>query len=223
MEKYQKALVALVVAMLGISAIYFYAASITPVSKAPGDIKASDEGVLVKVEGVIGDPYIGNTTTTLNLVDPDNGGMVKVFVPFDLVTNVKSAVRSGARASVQGEVRIYKDRPEVEVKDHSGFKIVAPPESNEVKLDVLAGNRHSFENMTVSVHGQVKGLSTYFGGLNFTLYDGQSKAICRVSDYTPQVPFDDGSRVRLVGRAWFDDQGYVHLSASGWTAVTVEF
>jgi len=222
MVKYQTALVALVIAMLGISAIYFYAASVKPVAMAPGDIKASDEGTLVKVEGVIGHPYIGNTTTAFDLVDPATGGSVKVFVAFDLTKDVKAALRPGARAQVQGDVKNYKDRPEIEVKDHSGLRIVAPPEANDVRLDVIAGNKEAFDNMTVSVRGTVKDLKASWGDLNFSLYDGQFKALCRVHDFSPQVPFKDGSTVRLVGRVWSDDAGYVHIKASGWGAITVE-
>jgi len=222
MVKYQTALVALVIAMLGISAIYFYAANVKPVTKAPGDIKASDEGTLVKMEGVIGHPYIGNTSTAFDLVDPATGGSVKVFVAFDLAKDVKTALRAGARAHVQGDVKNYKDRPEVEVKDHSGLKIVAPPEANEVRLDIIAGNKAVFDNMTVSVRGTVKDLQSAWGDLNFSLYDGQFKALCKVSDFSPQVPFKDGSTVRLVGQVWSDDAGYIHIKASGWGAVTVE-
>jgi len=194
MERTQKALVALIVAMLGISVLFFYAASIRPVDMAPGDIKLSDEGTLVRTEGVIGHPYIGNRSTTLDLVDVSTGDSVKVFVKFDLPDAVKAVLRSGARAVVQGDVTNYKDRPEVEVTALSGFRIEAPPEANEVSLGVMAGNRQLFDNITVSIHGTVKDLKSSWGDLNFSLSDGQFKALCKVNGYSSQIPLRMGTR-----------------------------
>ena len=222
MENKTKALIALIVALLCISAIYFYASSIKPVDMAPGEITLMDEGKLVRAHGVIGDPVKGDGYFSFDLVDAMTGGSVKVFLNFYLKEGIKMALVSGARAEIVGEVTNYKEKPELEVKDGSGIKITAQPEANDVRLGVLLGNRAVFDNMTVVVHGTVDKVTFSWGDANITLVDGQFKASCRVSGFSAQVPFHEGDKISIVGRAWSDDTGMLHISAKGWQAITVE-
>ncbi len=222
MDRNNKALVALIVALLCISGLFFYVGSVKPVNMGPGDITLSDEGKLVHVEGVVADPYIGDRSTSFELVDPATGDHVTVFIGFNISTLLKKVLVAGATVKVQGKVTEYKQRPELEVTDGGGIKVLAPPSSTVVAFGTIYGNKEVFDNMTVSLTGTVDTVKFSWGDANITLRSGQFEALCRVSDFLPQVPFKVGSKVSIVGQVWFDADGKLHLKASGWQALTVE-
>jgi hypothetical protein len=222
MDKNNKALVALTVALFFISGLFFYVGSVRPVNIGPGDITLSDEGKLVHVEGAIADPYIGDRSTSFELVNTASGDHVSVFIGFNISSLLRKVLVAGATVKVQGKVTEYKQRPEIEITDGGGIKVLAPPTHNEVAFGTIYSNKNIFDNMTVSLTGTVDTLKFSWGDANLTLRSGQFEALCRVSDFLPQVPFKTGSKVSLVGQVWFDTEGKLHLKASGWQALTVE-
>jgi|GEM_PF-4032237 len=222
MERNNKALVALVVALFCISGLFFYVGTVKPVKMAPADITLSDEGKLVSVEGIVGDPFIGDRSTSFELVNTASGDHVTVFLGFNISAQLRTVLVSGAAVKVQGKVTNYKQRPEIEISDGGGIKVLASPSNNEVAFGTVYGNKDVFNNMTVSLTGIADAMKVSWGDLNLTLRDGQFEAFCRVSDFMPQVPLKAGSKVTVVGQVWFDDLGKLHIKAQGWQSVTVD-
>jgi hypothetical protein len=222
MDNSIKALVALTVAFFCISGLFFYVGSVKPLKMAPGDIALDDEGKLVQAEGIVADPYLGDRSTNFELVDPSSGDHVTVFIGFNISAPLRTVLVSGATVKVQGKVTEYKQRPEIEVQDAGGIKVLAPPTKNDVSFGTIYGNKEVFDNMTVSLTGIVETKKLSWGDLNITISSGQFDAICKISDFLPQVPFNVGSKVSIVGQVWFDDHGKLHLKAMGWQALTVE-
>jgi hypothetical protein len=222
MDNNNKALVALTVALLCISGLFFYVGSVKIIQKAPGDMTLADEAKLVRVDGVVAHPYLGDRSTSFELVDTGSGDHVSVFIGFKISAQLRTVLVSGATVKVQGKVTEYKQRPEIEVQDGGGIKVVAPPAQNEVSFGTIYGNKDIFDNMTVSLTGTVDTMKTSWGDLNITLRSGQFEVQCRISNFLPQVPFKVGSKLSIIGQVWFDDVGKLHLKASGWQALTVE-
>jgi hypothetical protein len=222
MDNSTKALVALTVALFCISGLFFYVGTVKPLKMAPGDIALDDEGKLVQVEGIVADPYLGDRATNFELVDPSSGDHVTVFIGFNISAPLRTVLVSGATVKVQGKVTEYKQRPEIEVQDAGGIKVLAPPAKNEIAFGTIYGNKEVFDNMTVSLTGIVETMKFSWGDLNITISSGQFDALCRISGFLPQVPFKEGSKVSIVGQVWYDDEGKLHLKAKGWQALTVD-
>ena len=222
MDRNTKALLALIVTLFCISGLFFYVGNVKPVTMAPGDITVGDEGKLVKVQGVVADPYVGDRSTTFELVNGATGDHVTVFLGFNISAQLRTVLVAGATVKVRGQVTEYQLKPEIDIKDGGGIEVVAPPTSNAVSFGTLYGNKDIFDNMTVSLTGTVEDLKVSWGDANLTIRSGQFEALCRVYNFLPQVPFKVGDKIDIVGQVWFDDSGKLHLKATGWQAVTVE-
>lgn len=221
MDRTRIGLVLLSVTLLGTAGLYFYVGSIEAQDRQIGTIDDSDEGKLVRIEGVVNDVRYGNTTTRFELVDPDNGDIIDVFCSFKVSGPVKAHLVPGAGVVLVGNVAMYDDRPELVVDTGGDIEVVAYPASNVVRMAVIYQNKGSFVDMTVTVKGKVQGPRMSWGDMRFQLSDGANLANVTVKDFTPQVPFGQGSTVEVTGRAWFHDDGLLHISATGWGAVTV--
>jgi len=223
MGRPKKVLAILVVALIGLSAMYFYIGTIEPEERDPGSIDDLDQGSLVKVEGVVKDPFFGDIYARFHLVDPYIGDMVQVYCKMGLSDTIKDNLLPGTGVAVIGEVEIYKGQPEIVVTRENEIMIRASPDMNEVSLRTVFKNRESFENMTVSVAGIIKDEPDLsWGDAVFIIEEGKYEAKVRVSDFSAQVPFGIGSTVRVVGKVWYEGEGHIRISAQGWNSVTVD-
>ena len=221
MERSTKVLSLVLLSLILLSGMYYYVGRIEPRHMYPGSISTGDEGVLVRVEGAVSNPKVTDHSAHFHLVDTDDGAMVKVFCDFGPREDVRENLVPGALVEVVGEVTVYDGRPEVMVKDDNELWIRGGPDRNEIDLRIIVRYPDAFDNMTVSTMGEVSGVSFDWGQAGFLL---ELEGVCvnvTVSDFSPQVPFYDGTTLRVVGRLWFDDEGHMRISAKGWESITV--
>lgn len=221
MTRSTKGLVLLSIFLLSLSGLYFYLGTVEPESKFIMFIEEKDEGKIVLVEGVVNDLTFKKDSSFFDLVDPDDGEHIRVFCEFGISRGLRENLVPGARVEVIGVVTIYDHELEIEVKKEGDLELKAYPEANHVGMNIIYQNKEVFDNMTAVVRGTVKDLRLYWGDLSFVLEDGANRAMVRVTDHSPQIPFEDGGCVGVVGKLWFDDDGVLHISAVGWRAVTV--
>jgi RecJ-like exonuclease len=91
---------------------------------AIGGLNASSNGMVVTIDATI--DRVTRTAGSMLLRVSDASGQTSVFIPSSVLDAAGAqkvgALKSGARVRMEGEVRLYNNKPEIHVQSASGLK-----------------------------------------------------------------------------------------------------
>ncbi len=142
-------IIAVLVAVAGISALYLYSISLDPERVRISDL-GEYVGKYVVVQGNVVDAYSSEGSTTLTLSENTSNATVKVFL------DSKESVEPGDRVELMGKVDEYHGGYSISVAGNGYFRILKRWESSVLTLPVLAQNPWEYEGQNVNISCRIR-------------------------------------------------------------------
>jgi len=172
------------VSLVGVITLYFYAMSIEPQEVNISDIGWDDIGLTVSTRGFIKDARL-SSALHITLLDIEGLDSILVYVPMSAYQplSFKSQIVPGAELKVKGEVKEYNGQLEIFVQTHKSLTLVSKAKELILEIEDLAKSPELFKYLNVSVEGVVTHIESFYDssgniGTNLVLKKGKYNLNC---------------------------------------------
>ncbi|MCK4756874.1 MAG: OB-fold nucleic acid binding domain-containing protein [Thermoplasmata archaeon] len=199
--------VAITVSIIGVAALFFYAASIDPEPLAISEIGDDDIGSLVTVNGTVRTfRSLDDGSISYEIVDLDTNASIVVYVNTKAAESTGNSVDSagpGCVIQATGTVEKYQDVFEIVVSSGGNFFIISDASENRMPIWLLLSSPELCDGMTVWTNGTLHDPYLFDEGMGFELaenYEGKAYYLsCVCFDEEILLDYDIGDELSVLG------------------------
>ncbi len=145
-----------VLALAGVIGLFCYSAMLEPLSLGIGEIGEQHTGSVVETEGTVTQAWeISGGAVSLTLCDFNNSASIGVFYTPDAGEPLPEGIMPGATVSVRGEVRLYREAPEIYVTKAADIVLISPANSTEYCLNTVMESIRMFDGLNITTSGHI--------------------------------------------------------------------